>query len=102
MPGIECSCGKHLTSSRAGSRPPCYSPRVIPLDAWHARGGRFLHRGHPIFFVDEGSGPALLLVHGFPTASWDWTPVWAGLSARFRVIAPDLIGFGFSAKPRSY
>jgi pimeloyl-ACP methyl ester carboxylesterase len=75
---------------------------VIPLEAWHARGARFLHRGHPIFYVDEGAGPALLLVHGFPTASWDWTPVWAGLTARFRVIAPDLIGFGFSAKPRSY
>lgn len=75
---------------------------MVGLDDWRARGRRYLHRGHPIFYVDEGSGPALLLIHGFPTASWDWTPLWAGLTARFSVIAPDLIGFGFSAKPRSY
>jgi pimeloyl-ACP methyl ester carboxylesterase len=79
-----------------------YSPSVIALDDWRARGRQYLHRGHPIFFVEEGSGPALLLIHGFPTASWDWTGLWAGLTARFRVIAPDLIGFGFSAKPRAY
>jgi len=75
---------------------------VIALDDWRARGRRYVHRGHPIFYVCEGSGPALLLVHGFPTASWDWTAVWSALAARFRVIAPDLIGFGFSAKPRPY
>lgn len=75
---------------------------AVALDDWRARGRRYVHRGHPIFYVDEGAGPALLCIHGFPTASWDWTPLWAGLTARFRVIAPDLIGFGFSAKPRPY
>jgi pimeloyl-ACP methyl ester carboxylesterase len=77
---------------------------VIPigLDAWRARARWYEHRGHRIFFVEEGVGEPLLLVHGFPTASWDWAAVWAGLTARFRVLAPDLIGFGFSAKPRSY
>ena len=75
---------------------------MIALDDWRARGRRYVHRGHPIFYVDEGTGPPLLLIHGFPTSSWDWTPIWDGLTARFRVIAPDLIGFGFSARPRSY
>jgi pimeloyl-ACP methyl ester carboxylesterase len=75
---------------------------VIAIEDWRARGRRYVHRGHPIFYVEEGSGPVLLLIHGFPTASWDWTPIWAGLTARFRVIAPDLIGFGFSAKPARY
>jgi pimeloyl-ACP methyl ester carboxylesterase len=75
---------------------------MIALEDWRARGRRYVHRGHPIFYVEEGTGPALLLIHGFPTASWDWTPLWAGLTARFRVIAPDLIGYGFSAKPRDY
>jgi pimeloyl-ACP methyl ester carboxylesterase len=75
---------------------------VIALDDWRARGRRFVHGGHPIFYVEEGSGPGLLLIHGFPTASWDWTPIWPGLTARFRVVAPDLIGFGFSAKPRGH
>ena len=75
---------------------------MIGIDDWRARGRRYVHRGHPIFYTEEGSGPALLLIHGFPTASWDWTPIWTGLTARFRVIAPDLIGFGFSAKPGRY
>jgi pimeloyl-ACP methyl ester carboxylesterase len=75
---------------------------VFDLDGWHARGHRYVHRGHPVFYAEEGSGPALLLIHGFPTASWDWTPIWTGLTGRFRVIAPDLLGFGFSAKPGGY
>jgi pimeloyl-ACP methyl ester carboxylesterase len=42
------------------------------------------------------------LIHGFPTASWDWNRVWLDLCARFRVVAPDLLGFGFSAKPSGH
>ncbi|MFP5305889.1 MAG: alpha/beta fold hydrolase, partial [Gammaproteobacteria bacterium] len=64
-------------------------------------GHRFDFNGHSIFYQRHGEGPvALLLIHGFPTASWDWEPVWPGLCAQFpHVIAPDLLGFGFSAKP---
>jgi pimeloyl-ACP methyl ester carboxylesterase len=74
----------------------------LALADWRARGKSFSYGGHPIFYRDEGSGPALLLVHGFPTASWDWHALWPLLSARFRLIAPDLIGFGYSAKPLDY
>ncbi|HWU68561.1 MAG TPA: alpha/beta hydrolase [Stenotrophobium sp.] len=68
---------------------------------WQQGGRRFDWRDHDIFFRDEGSGDsALLCIHGFPTASWDWTPIWPALCQRFaRVIAPDMLGFGFSAKP---
>jgi pimeloyl-ACP methyl ester carboxylesterase len=76
------------------------------LEAWRAAGKTFLHRGHAIFYRDGGrggDGPALLLIHGFPTASWDWHRVWQPLCERFaRVVAPDMIGFGFSAKPHPY
>ncbi|MGH8454189.1 MAG: alpha/beta fold hydrolase [Nevskiales bacterium] len=72
------------------------------LEIWHAAGRSYRHHGHEIFYREEGSGPALLLIHGFPTASWDWRPIWATLAARYRLIAPDMIGFGFSAKPRDY
>src|SRR5262249_50278429 len=51
---------------------------------------------------DDGSGPLLLCIHGFPSASWDWHKLWPELTRRFRVIAPDMLGFGFSAKPRDY
>jgi len=76
------------------------------LDAWRAAGEAFDHRGHRIFYRGQGGaggGPCLLLIHGFPTASWDWHRVWDGLAARFPTrVAADMIGFGFSAKPRPY
>jgi pimeloyl-ACP methyl ester carboxylesterase len=72
------------------------------LDEWRRRGARFDYRGEPIFYRDDGHGPVLLCIHGFPTASWDWHKLWPALTARFRVVAPDMIGFGLSAKPRGY
>lgn len=77
----------------------------MTLDEWRKQGLFFRHRGHDIFYASggRGEGPALLCIHGFPTASWDWSALWPHLCARFgRVIAPDMIGFGFSAKPRGY
>ena len=73
-------------------------------DAWKAKGKYFTHRGHDIFWREEGrkDAPALLLIHGFPTASWDWEPVWADLLQRYRLLTLDMIGFGFSDKPRNY
>jgi pimeloyl-ACP methyl ester carboxylesterase len=50
----------------------------------------------------DAGAEALLLVHGFPTASWDWEALWPALASRYRVLTLDLIGFGFSAKPRGY
>jgi pimeloyl-ACP methyl ester carboxylesterase len=75
--------------------------------AWREAGRAFVHRGHGIFFWQGGARPdadeALLLIHGFPTASWDWQKVWRPLCEKFpRVIAADMIGFGFSAKPLNY
>lgn len=70
---------------------------------WRQNGRMFPHHGHEIFYRDSGgSKPALLLIHGFPTASWDFYRVWDALAEKYRVLAPDLIGFGFSAKPRRY
>ncbi|MGQ0701456.1 MAG: alpha/beta fold hydrolase [Panacagrimonas sp.] len=78
---------------------------MTSLDEWRRRGMRFEHRGHSIFYIDEqrGEGPALLFIHGFPTASWDFSDLWPLIAPRFgRLIAPDMIGFGFSAKPPGY
>lgn len=57
---------------------------------------------HQIFYQEKGSGETLLLIHGFPTASWDWNKMWKPLSEKFYLVAPDLIGFGFSDKPKKY
>lgn len=75
---------------------------MISQEAWKAKGKSFDYNGHTIFYVDEGQGDPLVCIHGFPTASWDWAWIWPELTQRFRVIAPDMIGFGYSAKPRRY
>ncbi|HWC70548.1 MAG TPA: alpha/beta hydrolase [Actinomycetota bacterium] len=49
-----------------------------------------------IAFLDEGHGPPVLLLHGFPLWSWQWREYVPLLAARFRVIAPDLPGAGRS------
>lgn len=50
-------------------------------------------------YADEGSGPAVVLLHGFPTSAHLWSDLAPLLAPRFRVIAPDLIGYGDSEKP---
>jgi len=74
----------------------------LEFEKWKRDGTRFRHHGHSIFLRDEGTGPALLVLHGFPSASWDFHPIWPELTSRFRVIAPDFIGFGWSDKPRHH
>lgn len=44
--------------------------------------------------------PWLLLIHGYPTSSWDWTFIWDKLAAHFRLAAVDMLGFGLSEKPK--
>ncbi|HEX5658492.1 MAG TPA: alpha/beta hydrolase [Polyangiales bacterium] len=77
-------------------------PLTPAFESWRREGKTFRHRGHAIFYRDEGQGPVLLAIHGFPSASWDWHPMWSALTARYRVIAPDMIGYGWSDKPRRY
>ncbi|WOJ97110.1 alpha/beta hydrolase [Congregibacter brevis] len=76
---------------------------MISADEWLARGQQLELLGHKIFYVDEAarSEPrgTILLIHGFPTSSWDWWKVWQQLNRHYRLIAMDLLGFGFSAKP---
>jgi len=47
-------------------------------------------------YIDAGNGPAVLLIHAFPLNNTMWTSQIAVLSNRFRVIAPDIRGFGES------
>ena len=46
------------------------------LEHWHRSGKSFNWNGHRTFYHEEGRGEALLLLHGFPTASWDWYKLW--------------------------
>ena len=72
------------------------------LELWKTAGHYFEWQKHPIFYRDQGKGEVLLCIHGFPTASFDWHRMWPSLTKQFRVIAPDLLGFGFSSKPKRH
>jgi pimeloyl-ACP methyl ester carboxylesterase len=72
------------------------------LERWKAAGRHFDYLGFEVFFRNEGSGPPLLLIHGYPFNTWDWAPIWPTLTERFTVIAPDMLGMGFSDKPGAY
>ena len=56
--------------------------------------------GLRMHYVEEGEGPAVLLLHGEPSWAYLYRKMIPGLvAAGLRVIAPDLIGFGKSDKP---
>lgn len=57
--------------------------------------------GNRLAYQDEGQGDAILLLHGMAGSSQTWRSVIRPLSRKYRVIAPDLLGHGSSAKPRS-
>ena len=52
-------------------------------------------------YLDEGDGPAVVLLHGFPASSFLWREFLPLLAGRFRVIVPDLLGAGDSRASRS-
>ncbi len=64
---------------------------------------RFMHVADcRVHFIDEGSGPVLLMVHGNPTWSYVFRRLILLLRDRFRCIVPDLPGFGLSVAPPNY
>ncbi|KWV93188.1 alpha/beta fold hydrolase [Erythrobacter sp. YT30] len=76
---------------------------VANTQSWRESAKYFDFRGHQIAYWTGGDETALpvLLVHGFPTCSWDWAAVWEVLGEKHRLIACDMLGFGLSDKPRA-
>ena len=67
-----------------------FTPQSITID------------GHRYSYIDEGSGPVLLFVHGNPSWSFAWRNLIKGLSNNYRCIAVDHLGMGLSDKPQDY
>ena len=75
-----------------------------PADAWRSRGRHLTFGGHRIFTVDihpRGAElhPPLLVLHGFPTSSFDFHLVVDRLAEHRRVLLFDMLGYGLSDKP---
>ena len=76
-------------------------------DQWEQRGGRIPLAGYEVFVVDiepsDSGGSAvqepLLIIHGFPTSSFDFHQIVDPLARNRRVVLFDLVGYGLSAKP---
>src|SRR5580658_8325400 len=69
----------------------------VPLTSIH----RIEADGVSVFYREAGpaDAPVVLLLHGFPTSSFQYRELIPRLADRYRVIAPDLPGFGFTAVP---
>ena len=69
---------------------------------WAAAGitsGDVVAEGQRTFYIEAGEGPAVVLLHGLGATNASMLPTLQALSEHYRVIAPDLPGFGDSAKP---
>jgi pimeloyl-ACP methyl ester carboxylesterase len=68
-------------------------------DAWRRRGREIEAAGRRVhLFSQPGPGPTLLLLHGFPTCSYDWRHL-VELEPGRSILAPDYPGYGLSEKP---
>lgn len=72
------------------------------LNHWLQCGHTFLYRNHSVFYVTEGSGECLLVVHGYPYSGYDFKHLLPELATNFQVLIPDMPGMGFSDKPADY
>jgi len=76
----------------------------MELSMWKNSGQLFEWKDHSIFVQDTAAAnkPVLLLIHGFPTSSYDFHLLWPELAETHRLIAFDMLGYGYSDKPRTW
>jgi pimeloyl-ACP methyl ester carboxylesterase len=54
-----------------------------------------------IYYVAEGSGPLVVMLHGFPGFWYSWAPLMGALKDKYRVVALDMRGYNLSDKPKA-
>jgi len=74
---------------------------------WYESGSMIEVNGRKLFVYDSDSSnsdnkPVLLILHGYPTCSYDYFKSLPYLEDKFRVIIHDHLGFGYSDKPQDY
>ncbi len=78
--------------------------RPPTLAEWATRGSAVTINSRRLFAVEAGppDGEAIVILHGYPSCGYDYWRVLPDLSANYRVILHDYLGFGLSDKPRDY
>jgi pimeloyl-ACP methyl ester carboxylesterase len=86
-------------TASAAAEKPMEKKALIPLTSIH----RVEADGVTVFYREAGApdAPVVLLLHGFPTSSFQYRELIPRLADKYRVIAPDLPGFGFTEVPES-
>lgn len=72
---------------------------------WLNKGQYTKINGHKIFYYDSGEQQGketLVILHGYPTSSYDYYKALPYFEQKFRVIVHDHLGFGYSDKPQNY
>lgn len=71
--------------------------------SWKNKGKFHQVFGRNVFVIDEGySEETMVILHGYPTSSYDYYKILPELTKKYRVIIHDHLGFGFSEKPLDY
>lgn len=88
---------------------PATSPRTERSESETSRNAAVRHcrtvvDGHQVFYREAGAGdaPVLLLPHGYPCSSYEFRNFMPALADRWRLIAPDFPGFGYSDTPEDF
>jgi pimeloyl-ACP methyl ester carboxylesterase len=75
----------------------------MTAEDWKSKGKFYSVANKNIFVIDEGASlDTIVILHGYPTSSYDYSKILPILSKHYRVVIHDHIGFGFSDKPSSY
>jgi pimeloyl-ACP methyl ester carboxylesterase len=72
------------------------------VEKWKAKGQYLSFQNKSIFYMQEGKGEHLLLIHGYPYNSFEWKDTMAELAETYTVTIFDLLGMGFSDKPANH
>src|ERR1700752_3266877 len=100
QPSFFMQCGSH-SSSPAAAPASLTHPAVENIHVPQTSIHRIEADGVSVFYRQAGPphAPVVLLLHGFPTSSFQFRELIPRLADRYRVIAPDLPGFGFTDVP---
>ena len=101
--GLAASAATVLAARRIVTAPP--DPAVAARAESASHSGPWTHsythvNGVRLHYAEMGTGPLVILLHGFPQCWYTWHRIMPRLAERFHVVALDMRGYGLSDKPK--